>query len=229
MCTAMPTWVATSPLPPMRHDALDEVGRLFRDRKRAPAQLRRRRIDVVERRAADQAVVDARIGPVHDRGLDAVGPGAPVLAARRGERGAGDLFGIEAVRRPLRRIAADRQRAGDRFRHEMIAEAGLILQRRGRARRFALRFAGFGVHATSRRRVRHTPGNWYRSQLISAFPGRRASTLERFQADGRGAWTTSRCQLGSLECPLCPRQLHHSMIGRRMSVITPRASARRRR
>src|SRR6202007_2946626 len=63
----------------------------------------------------------------------------------------------------------------------MIAEAGLVLQRRGRARRFALGFAGFGIHATSGRRVRHTPGNWYRSQLISAFPGHGASSLEWFQ------------------------------------------------
>ena len=166
------------------HHALDEIGGLFRNRDRAPAQLGRCRIDVVERRGADQAVVDARIGPVHHRRLDAVGPGAAVFAARRGERGARDQFGVEAVRRPLRRIAADRQRAGDSFRDEMIAEAGLILQRHGRARRFVIRFAGFGVHATSRRRVRHAPGNWSRSQLISAFPGRGASTLERFQADG---------------------------------------------
>jgi hypothetical protein len=35
----------------------------------------------------------------------------------------------------------------------MIAEAGLVLQRRGRARRFALNFAGFGIHATSRKAV----------------------------------------------------------------------------
>ena len=141
-----------------RHHAFDEVGGFFRNRNRAPAQLRRRRIDVVERRAADQAVVDARIGAVHDGGLDAVGPGAPVLAARGGERGARDQFGVEAVRRPLRRIAADRQRAGHSFRDEMIAEAGLVLQRRGRARRFVVRFAGFGIHATSPRRVRRAIG-----------------------------------------------------------------------
>ena len=150
------------------HHALDKVGGLLRNRDRAPAQLRRRRVDVVERRAANEAVVDARIGPVHDRGLDAIGPGAPVLAARRRERGARDQLGVQAVRRPLRRIAADRQRAGDCFRNEMIAEAGLVLQRRGRARRSVVRFAGFGIHATSRRRVRR--------QLVSIatnirFPG----------------------------------------------------------
>ena len=181
------------------HHALDEVGRLFRNRDRAPAQLRRRRIDVVERRAANEAIVDARVGPVHDRGLDAVGPGAPVLAARRSERGARDQFGVEAVRRTLRRIAADRQRAGHRLGLEMIAEAGLVSQRRGRARRLHVRFAGLCIHATSRGRVRHAPGNWSRSQLISAFRGRGASSLERFQVDGA------------------------------MSVITPRASARHRR
>ena len=111
-----------------RHDALDEVGRLFRNRNRAPAQLRRRGVDVVERRAANQAVVDARIRPMHDRGLDAIGPGAAVFRARRGERRAGDQLGIETVRRTLRRVASDRQGAGHGFGNKMIAEAGLVSQ-----------------------------------------------------------------------------------------------------
>ena len=111
-------------------DAFDEIGRLPRDRKRRPAQLRRRRVGLVERRAADQAIVDARVGPMHHRRLDAVGPGAPVFRARGGERGARNLLGIEAERRPLRRVAADRQRAGNRLGDEMIAEARLIRERR---------------------------------------------------------------------------------------------------
>ena len=111
-----------------RHDAFDEIGRLFRNRDRAPAQLRRRGVDVVERCAADQPVVDARIGPVHDRRLDTIGPGAAVFRARRRKRGARNQLGIKAVRRPLRRIAPDRQRARHRLGDEMIAEAGLVLK-----------------------------------------------------------------------------------------------------
>ena len=46
--------------------------------------------------------------------------------ARRGERGAGDLFGVETVRDILRGVLAERQRAGDGFGREFVAEAGLV-------------------------------------------------------------------------------------------------------
>ncbi len=130
-----------------RHDALDEIGRLARNRKRRPAQLRRRRFGLVERRAADQTVVDARIRPMHHRGLNAIGPGAAIFGAGGGERGAGNLLGIKPERRPLRRITADRQGAGHRLGQKMIAEAGLIIERYGGIDAFAAagldRGAGF--------------------------------------------------------------------------------------
>ena len=116
------------------HQTFNEIGGLLRNRQRAPAQLRRRRVDFLERRAADHAVVGARIGPMHHRGLDPVGPGAAIFPAGGGEGGAGDLLGIKAERRALRRVAADRQRPGDRLGFEIIAEAGLVAQRHGRAR-----------------------------------------------------------------------------------------------
>jgi hypothetical protein len=59
-------------------------------------------------------------------GPDAVQPRAPVLAARCGEGGAGELLGIQAVRAALRRVAPDRQRAGQGFGGEFVAEAGLV-------------------------------------------------------------------------------------------------------
>ena len=43
---------------------------------------------------------------------------------RRGERGAGDLLGVEAVRDALRRIAAHGQRARHGLAGELVAEAG---------------------------------------------------------------------------------------------------------
>ena len=128
-----------------RDDALDEIGRLLRNRKRRPAQLRRRRLGFVEGGAADHAVADAGVGPVHHRGLDAVSPGAPVFGARGRERGARDLLGVKTERRPLRRVAADRQRAGNRLGDEMIAEAGLVLDRRPLLGELAFRLTDLGV------------------------------------------------------------------------------------
>jgi hypothetical protein len=46
------------PVAAKRHDAIDEVRRLGRNRKRPPAQLIRGRRDLVERTASDQAVRD---------------------------------------------------------------------------------------------------------------------------------------------------------------------------
>jgi len=63
---------------------------------------------------------------MHGRGPDAIEPAAPVEMPRRSERGAGKLLGIQAVRHALRRVAALRQRAGDRFGRELVAEAGLV-------------------------------------------------------------------------------------------------------
>ena len=154
-----------------RDDAFDEVGRLLRDRERAPAQLRRRRFDLVERRASNEPVVDARIRPVHGRRLDAVGPGAAVFGTRGRERGAGNQLGVEAIGRPLRTVAADRQRARHCLGHEMVAEAGLVLQRRFHASGLGVGLSDLGIHGQLRR-------NWSRSKLIFRLPRSRSKYIE---------------------------------------------------
>jgi hypothetical protein len=111
-----------------RHDAFDEISRLVRNRNGTPAQLGRCGVGVVERRAADHAIVDARIGTMHDRGLNAIGPGPPIVMAGGGERSSRNQFGIKPVRRTLRRIAPHRQGPRNHLTGEVIAEAGLIVQ-----------------------------------------------------------------------------------------------------
>ena len=64
--------------------------------------------------------------PVHRRRPDPVLPGATVVGARRGERGAAQLLGIEAVGAALRRVAADRQCAFERLGRELVAVAGEV-------------------------------------------------------------------------------------------------------
>jgi hypothetical protein len=49
---------------------------------------------------------------VHRGRTDAVEPAAPVGVPRRGERGARQLLGVQAVRDALRRVAAHGQRTG---------------------------------------------------------------------------------------------------------------------
>ena len=115
-----------------RHQAVDEVGR-------------RRPASAAGSSAAGSACVGTspksltmRPAPialerrVHRRRADAVEPRAPVVGARRGERGAAQLLGVEAVRAALRRVAADRQRAGQRLGRELVAEAGLVALHRER-------------------------------------------------------------------------------------------------
>src|SRR5215208_1295296 len=60
-------------------------------------------------------------------GAEAVEPGAAVLGARGGERGAGELLGIKAESGLLRRVAALGQRPGHRLGSEMVAEAGHVV------------------------------------------------------------------------------------------------------
>ncbi len=69
-------------------------------RKRVPAELAGRGLDLVEGTGADHAVGDALVGFVHDGGADAVGPGAPVEQAGRGKGAAAQLLGVEAEREP---------------------------------------------------------------------------------------------------------------------------------
>ncbi len=174
-----------------RDHALDEVGGPLRDRHRAPAQLRRRRVDIVERRAADETVVHARIGAMHHRGLDAVGPGAAVFRARHGERRAGNQLGVEPVRRPLRRIASDRQGAGHRLGLEIVAETRVIMQQIGAVPGPVFGSADFGIglgrihRRNSRKSAYPIPRNWSLPQL-SAFELRRASASPALQTAGTG-------------------------------------------
>src|SRR5579859_3639312 len=111
-----------------RHNAFDEISRLVWNRNGTPAQLRRCGLGVDERGAADQAIVDARIGAMHDRGLNPIGPRPAIVVARNGERSSRNQFGIKPVRRTLRRIAPDWQCSRNRLTGEVIGEAGLIVQ-----------------------------------------------------------------------------------------------------
>jgi hypothetical protein len=106
-------------------EAGDEIGGGVGQRQRVPAQpVGRGRGE----RAAEETALDAPIGRVIGRGADAVGPGAARGVARHGEGCAGNLLGIEAERRALRRVLADRQGAGERLGGEFVAEAGQVAQ-----------------------------------------------------------------------------------------------------
>ena len=65
----------------------------------------------MKRAAADEPRGDLFVGPVRDRGADAIGPGAAIDGARRGERRAAELLGVEAEGMLLRRILALRASA----------------------------------------------------------------------------------------------------------------------
>ena len=112
--------------------ALDEGGGLARQRRRRPAQLARRHVDLVAWRGAPMAGVDlfepARMQ--HGR-ADAVDPRALVGGARRGEGRAAQLFGVEPIGAFLRRVAADRHGARQAFRLEVVAEPGHVFERHG--------------------------------------------------------------------------------------------------
>ena len=122
-----------------RHRAqpVDEGERLARDRRRAPAQLPDRQFAVLALgRGADQPAVDLleAAGVTHRR-ADAIEPRALVRGLRRRERRAGKLLGIEPVIHLLRRIAPDRQCAGQRLGLEGVAEAGHVVRAGGTVRR----------------------------------------------------------------------------------------------
>ena len=110
--------------------ALQEGHVLLRDRRRIPAQLRDRQFIFMARRGAPQPGIDLGKTPgmLHRR-PDAIEPGALVGAARRGEGRAGELLGIEPVGAALRRVAPDRQRAGQRLGLKTVAEAGHVARR----------------------------------------------------------------------------------------------------
>ena len=110
-----------------RHQAVDEIDRFggARQRQRVPAQLVGRRRHAAER-TDDPRLVDQAKRLVHRRRPDPVRPRPPVGAPRRRECRARQLLGVQAVRRALRRVAADRQRAGQRLGGELVGEAGHV-------------------------------------------------------------------------------------------------------
>lgn len=108
---------------------LHKVRRRLRNIHRLPPQLSRRgeAVGVVE--LADEPAV---AGPerlerlVSDGRLDPVEPGAEVELARRGEGGAGDLLGVEAVGAEEGAALAGGESAGESFGGEVVVEAGLV-------------------------------------------------------------------------------------------------------
>src|SRR4249919_647416 len=116
---------------------VDEIDRRPRQRQRAPAQL------VGRDRTVAEVVVEVRMQvrrerAMHRRRADAVQPAAMIGMARRGERGTAHLLRVQPVRDALRRIASDRQRAGDRLGREFVAETGLVAVTCDRHRRWSL-------------------------------------------------------------------------------------------
>ena len=106
---------------------VDPVGRRVGQRQRIPAHPVGARRYVVKGRGAEVwcPVVAGERRMLRGR-TQAIEPGTAVLAARRGEGGAGKLFGVQAERRALRGVAADRQCASDRLCGMMIGEAGEV-------------------------------------------------------------------------------------------------------
>src|SRR5439155_24934428 len=105
---------------------------LLGHRHRTPAQLADRAVVLAEarRRLPDGKRRLAELLCVLHRGADAVEPGALVGAARRGEGRPGELLGIEPIGCALRRVLADGERARQRLRLEIVAEARHISGRR---------------------------------------------------------------------------------------------------
>jgi hypothetical protein len=106
-----------------RAHAVDERHRLLGQRHRAPAHRRDRHLHLVARRGAPQADIGlVEVAEVRHRRADAIEPGALVGGARRRERRAAELLGVEPVGALLRRVAADRQRSRQRFGLEAVAK-----------------------------------------------------------------------------------------------------------
>ena len=89
-----------------RDDAVDEIGLLFGNRQRIPAQLIGRGRRLSERSAANQLRGDLFIGAMSYRRADAIGPGAAIGGPRSRKRRAAELLGVEAEGMLLRRVLA---------------------------------------------------------------------------------------------------------------------------
>ena len=68
----------------------------------------------------------SKLAEVRHRGPDAIEPGAFVGGARRREGRSAQLLGIQTVGALLRRVAADRQGAGQGLGLEAVAEPGHV-------------------------------------------------------------------------------------------------------
>src|SRR6516162_4735592 len=124
MWIAIPERPLVTPLP--RDQPVDKVRRLVGKGQRIPSEAVWRRWGLIERRAAKQAVVDPTKSRVHRRRPNAVKPGPPVVVTWRGERRAGNLLGVKAVRRLLRRVLALRQGALRCLGGVLVAKTGQI-------------------------------------------------------------------------------------------------------
>src|SRR5207342_241248 len=108
--------------------AIDEIAGRGRNGLRIPAQLVRRRRLFVEA-IMEGAVFEQRERRMHRRRPDAVQPAAAIAVAWRGERGPGQLLGIQPMRDTLRRVASLRQGARQRLGGELVAETRLVGKR----------------------------------------------------------------------------------------------------
>jgi len=111
-----------------RHDTLDKIRDLGRNRQRIPAHLVGGRGHLVEGAAAQQrGLRKLAIRLMHDRRPDAITPRAAVERTWRGEGCSADLFGVEPQRRLLRGVLSPWQRAGLCLSGKLIAKPALIL------------------------------------------------------------------------------------------------------
>ncbi len=109
-----------------RDDAIDEVGLLFGNGQRVPAQLIGRSRDLQKRPAANESCGNLFVGAMGDGGTDAIGPGAAIGGARRGKWRSAELLGVEAEGMHLRCVLALRQTSFDGFGGKFISKAGLV-------------------------------------------------------------------------------------------------------
>ena len=103
-------------------EPVDKIGWRSWKGEGIPAKLARCCLDFIEGAGADHAVGDALVGFVHDGRTDAVGPGAAIEQARRGEGAAAELLGVEAERGLLRAVLTDWEGTGMRLGGELISE-----------------------------------------------------------------------------------------------------------
>ncbi|MNX37474.1 hypothetical protein D3C86_677860 [compost metagenome] len=102
------------------HQAIEEIGRFGGKLQSIPAQAIG---GYFTQWSASQLPIEFDERRMIGRRLDAIHPRPSRFAAGHGECGAGEQFGVEAVRGFLRRVLADRECAGQRFAAEFVAEA----------------------------------------------------------------------------------------------------------